>query len=101
MRVLVSQSVRQTDDPAGPSNRRLAAAIFCRMCRRTRQSLDGTQPLEAGGQRRGRLTYTFTGQDARNEFGRSGTRFDLGAEDIRGLPIRATFTISGPSISAQ
>jgi hypothetical protein len=52
------------------------------------------QPLESGGRRQGRLTYTFTGQDARKEFGRSGTRFDLAAEDVRGLPIRATFTVA-------
>lgn len=51
------------------------------------------EPLEKGGQRTGRLTYTFKDRIPEKDFGSEGTRFDLSADDIRGRKIKAKYAL--------
>lgn len=52
------------------------------------------EPLEAGGARQCRLTFTIHGVVAKEDFGSEGTSFKLTAEDVRNRIIEAIHTLS-------
>jgi hypothetical protein len=51
-----------------------------------------TQPLEQGGERTGRLCFTFRRIVATDQFGAKGLRFRVTAEDIGGNQLEASYT---------